>query len=156
MGRLRNSFRWGTIIAVAVLSAALTARAKPAVEPTVDELKARLASASVSEKPRLCVQIAEHQLTEADKLYAASENDKGQVALTDVLSFSEQARDYAIQSHKHEKQTEIAVRGMIRKLTDMLHTLSHDEQAPLKDTINRLQRVRNDLLTAMFPKGGAK
>jgi hypothetical protein len=156
MSRLRNPFRWCTVVAVAALVAASTARARPAVEPTIDELKTRLVSASVSEKPRLCVQIAERQLTEADKLYAASENDKGQVALTDVLSFSEQARDYAIQSHKHEKQTEIAVRGMIRKLTDMLHTLSHDEQAPLKDTINRLQRVRDDLLTAMFPKGGAK
>lgn len=124
-----------------------------ATEPTIEELKARVASASNGDKPRLCVQIAQRQLTEADKSYAATEDEKGQTELTDALSYAEQARDYAIRSHKYEKQTEIAVRGMIRKLNDILHTLPHEEQAPLKDAIGRLQRVRDDLLGAMFPKG---
>lgn len=124
-----------------------------ATEPTIEELKARVASASNGDKPRLCVQIAQRQLTEADKSYAATEDEKGQTQLTDALSYAEQARDYAIRSHKYEKQTEIAVRGMIRKLNDILHTLPHEEQAPLKDAIGRLQRVRDDLLGAMFPKG---
>ncbi len=69
------------------------------------------------------------------------------------MAFTELARDYSIQSHKHQKQTEIAVRGMARKLTDLMHSLPNDEQAPLHDAINRLQRVRDDLLLAMFPKG---
>ncbi len=42
---------------------------------------------------------------------------------------------------------------MTRKLTDILHTLGHDDQAPVQDALNRLQRVRDDLLAAMFPKG---
>jgi hypothetical protein len=99
------------------------------------------------------VHIAQKQLAEADKLYAASEIDKGQAALTDVVAFSELARDYAIQSHKYQKQTEIAARTMTRKLTDLMHSLGRDDQAPVRDAINRLQRVRDDLLTAMFPKG---
>ena len=135
-----------------VAALALAAHAL-ATEPTIEELKARVASASNGDKPRLCVQIAQRQLTEADKSYAATEDEKGQTELTDALSYAEQARDYAIRSHKYEKQTEIAVRGMIRKLNDILHTLPHEEQAPLKDAIGRLQRVRDDLLGAMFPKG---
>jgi hypothetical protein len=99
------------------------------------------------------VHIAQKQLAEADKLYAASEIEKGQAALTDVVAFSELARDYAIQSHKYQKQTEIAARTMTRKLTDLMHSLGRDDQAPVRDAINRLQRVRDDLLTAMFPKG---
>jgi hypothetical protein len=163
MGRLGDSVRWGSFrwsgfqwgmaIAVAALLAGLTLRAVSSAEPTIEELKARIDSASLGEKPKLCVQVAQRELTEADKLYAAAENEKGQAALTDTVTFSEEARDFAIRSHKNEKQTEIAVRGMIRKLNDMLHTLSHDEQAPLKDAIGKLQRVRDDLLAAMFPKG---
>jgi hypothetical protein len=42
---------------------------------------------------------------------------------------------------------------MTRKLNDLLHTLGHDDQVPVRDAINRLQRVRDDLLAAMFPKG---
>jgi predicted metal-dependent phosphoesterase TrpH len=132
------------------LAAAVMARSN---EPTVEELKARVASASVRDRPHLCVEIAQKQLTEADKLYAASDFDKGQAALTDVVAFSELARDYAIQSHKYQKQTEIATRNMTRKLNDLLHSLGHDDRIPVQDAINRLQRVRDDLLASMFPKG---
>jgi hypothetical protein len=135
------------------LVAAVAARGSPSNEPTVEELKARVGSASIRDRPHLCVQIAEKQLAEADKFYAASEFEKGQAALTDVVAFSELARDYAIQSHKYQKQTEIATRNMTRKLNDLLHSLGSPDQAPVRDAINRLQRVRDDLLAAMFPKG---
>ncbi len=143
----------GVVILTAV-AAAMTARAAlPATEPTVDDLKAKLSSANTGDKAHLCIQIAQLQLTETDKLYAAADTEKAQPALTDVVEFSEKARDYAIQSHKNQKQVEIAVRGMTRKLTDLMHSLPHGEQTAVHDAITRLQRVRDDLLIAMFPKG---
>jgi hypothetical protein len=153
MSRAGHSFCWKIVVAVAALIAAWTARAVPPAEQTLDQLKARVSSASTGDKTHLCLQIAQRQLEEADKAYAAVENEKGEANLTDVLAYTEMARDYAIQSHKNEKQTEIAVRAMIRKLDDMLHTLSHEEQVPLKNAVGRLQHVRDDLLKAMFPKG---
>jgi hypothetical protein len=142
---------WGAITLLAL--AAVMARAVPRNEPTVDELKARLSSLSVGDRPHLCVQIAKKQLADADKLYVAGDVEKGQAALTDVVAYSELARDYAIQSHKYQKQSEIAVRVMTRKLTELVHSLGHDDQAPVQDAINRMQRVRDDLLKSMFPKG---
>ncbi len=133
--------------------ASTVAKAVPANEPTVEELKARIATANTSDRVPLCVRVAEKQLAEADKLYAAGDIEKGQSALTDVTSFAELARDYSIQSRKHQKQTEIAIRGMARKLNTLVHTLGHDDQAAVKDAINRLERVRDDLLLSMFPKG---
>jgi len=152
MSGLCSLFRCCGAVAL-VLTLALGATAVPGAEPTVDELKTRLSSAGIADRPHLCIQIAEHQLSAADKLYAGSEDEKAQSALTDVVAYSELARDYAIQSHKREKQTEIAVRGMIRKLSDIMHSLGHADQAPVHDAINRLQHVRDDLLAAMFPKG---
>ncbi len=150
---VRYLFRLRGIVALFGLVAAVAVSAAASHETTVEELKARLSSASIGDRPHLCVQIAQKQLTEADKFYAASEVEKGQAALTDVVAFSELARDYAIQSHKYQKQTEIAARSMTRKLTDLLHSLGHDDQTPVRDAINRLQRVRDDLLSAMFSKG---
>lgn len=143
---------WGAVTLVAVL-AAMAARGAPSNDLTVEQLKAKLPSTSVGDRPHLCVQIAQKQLAETDKEYAASEFEKGQAALEDVVAYSELARDYAIQSHKYQKQSEIAVRTMARKLTELMHTLGHDDQAPVRDAVNRLQRVRDDLLMAMFPKG---
>ncbi len=150
---VRYLFRlWGTVTLLALV-VAVTASAAPSNEPTVEELKARVASTNIGDRPHLCVHISQKQLAEADKLYAAGDVEKGQAALVDVVAYSELARDYAIQSHKYQKQSEIAVRAMTRKLTEILHSLGHDDQAPVRDAINRLQLVRDDLLKAMFPKG---
>ena len=138
---------------VIVCGNAAIASGNPATDLTIDELKARLASANIPDRPRICVQIAERQMAETTKLYGATEDEKAQAALTDVIAFSELARDYAIQSHKYQKQSEIAVREMIRKLTELMHTLGHDDQAPIRNALTRMDRVRDDLLLAMFPKG---
>jgi hypothetical protein len=155
MPEVRNLFRLrGTATLFALIAAAAAAAAPtPTADPAVEALKARVSSASIGDRPHLCVQIAARQLAEADKLYATSDVEKGQAALTDVVAYSELARDYAIQSHKYQKQTEIAARTMTRKLNDILHSLGQADRAPVQDAINRLQRVRDDLLIAMFPKG---
>lgn len=148
---LRTGSAWCAALLLLVLAAG--AYASPRAEPTVDELKARVSSANVGEKAKLCNQIAEKQLVETDKLYSADDIEKAQAALTDVVAYSEMARDYSIQSHKHEKQLEISVRAMTRKLNDIVHTLGREDQAPLKIAIEHLQKVRDDLLVSMFPKG---
>lgn len=153
----RFAFRvFAVVLLAAVAAPATPLLTLPSDEPSVDELKAKLSPASVGDKPRICVQIAQKQLSEVDKFYVTGDAEKAQPALTDVVVFSELARDYSIQSHKYQKQTEIAVRGMTRKLTDLMHSLPHDDQAPIQEVITRLQRVRDDLLLAMFPKGGKK
>jgi hypothetical protein len=151
--RIRSRCRLALLLALLTLPAAAGASPAPRDEPTVEELKARISSASVGDRPHLCVQVAQKQLAEADKLYAAGEVEKAQAPLTDVVAFSELARDYAIQSHKYQKQSEIAVRVMTRKLTDLLHTLGHDDQGAVKAAVSRLERVRDDLLASMFKKG---
>lgn len=141
---------WMALLLIIVLGAG---RAQARTEPTVEELKARVASANVGDKAKICTEIAEKQLNAAEKLYTADDLEKAQTSLGDVVSYSELARDYSIQSHKHQKQTEIAIRAMTRKLNDLLHVLGREEQGPVKEAITHLERVRDDLLAAMFPKG---
>ncbi len=153
MGRVDN-LRFCGRIALALLFATLLCSSAFGADPTVDELKARVSSASMRDRPHLCLHIAEMQMDLADKLYAADDLSKAQTALTDVVAYSEMARDYAIQSRKYQKQTEIAVRGMARRISDLVHSMPHDYQAPLREALTKLQHVRDDLLTAMFPQGG--
>jgi len=148
MGRIYLRFWGGIALALLLCSAAFAA------DPSVGELKAKLSSASIKERTHLCLHIAEMQMAAADKLYAADDMTQAQSALTDVVSYSELARDYAIQSRKYQKQTEIAVRGITRRLGELVHSMPHDYQAPLRDALNKLQHVRDDLLSAMFPQGG--
>jgi hypothetical protein len=131
---------------------AFSASATPTQSATVEELKARLTSARPGDRIQLCLQIADRQLEAADQFYSTDETEKARTALDDVAAFAEQARDSSIQFHKRQKQTEIAVRKMVRKLFDIKRAVNHEEQTPVQAAIDRLQRVRDDLLAAMFPK----
>jgi hypothetical protein len=155
MGRL-DQVRFWRRVALSLFLGAVVCNIAFAADPTVDELKARVPSTSMRDRPHLCVHIAEMQMAEADKLFAADELNQAQNALTDVVAYSEMARDYAIQSRKYQKQTEIAVRGIARRIGDLVHSMPHDYQAPLRDALSKLQHVRDDLLTAMFPGGNGK
>src|SRR5579862_8190398 len=77
---------WSALLVT--LAVALPVRAGSDKDLTVDQLKDRVANASVGDRPKLCVEIAQRQLGEADKLYAASEIEKAQAPLTDVIAFS--------------------------------------------------------------------
>jgi hypothetical protein len=127
-----------------------------AAEPTIEELKKRVVNTSLADRPPLCIRICERQLDAADRFYVAGDSEKAGSALTDVVAFAELARDYAIQTRKHEKPSEIAIRKMARKLFDLKHTVSHEDQEQVQNAVDRLERVRDDLLLAMFPKGGKK
>jgi hypothetical protein len=151
-----GSFRFRRVAALALVLWALLATYALGShkEPTVEELKARIATVSVADRPVLCIYISERQLDAAGRFYVAGDDQKAQTALGDVVTYSESAGEYAIQSHKHEKQSEIAIRKMVRKLDDLRHTVTHDEQEQIQHAMDSLQRVRDDLLAAMFPKAG--
>jgi len=121
-------------------------------QASVVELKTRLANARPDDRGNLCLQIAERQVAAADKLYTDGKIEEGQAAVQDVVSYSTQAGDAVRQSGKHLKSSEITLRKMARRLTDIKHTLASQDQAPVQAAIDTLEKVRTDLLNHMFGK----
>jgi hypothetical protein len=156
MGARKTGSHRGRVAALLLLVLVVGCTAAAAGEATLEQLKDRLANANIADRPSLCIQISEKQLGSFIRLYAAGDNEKAQAALVDVTAFSGLARDYAIQSHKHEKQIEIAIRKLSRKLNGLKHTVVHEDQKQVQDTIDHLEQIRDDLLAAMFPNGVKK
>ncbi len=148
--RGHSRFGWA---AAAVLALAASFAQATSQEPTLDELKAKVSRAGIADRPPLCIQISEQQMGAAGRFYTAGDSDQARAALVDVVAFSELARDYSIQSHKHEKQSEIAIRAMVRKLVNLKHAVAHEDQEQVQSTLDSLQRIRDDLLAAMWSKG---
>jgi hypothetical protein len=134
------------------LSMLAAVSARGSEQPTIQELKERVANTKLVDRPPLCIHLSEQRLQAADRFYIAGDSEQAKDALTDMIAFAEQARDYAIQAHRHEKPSEIAIRKMARKLADLKHTVSHDDQEVVQNSVDRLQQIRDDLLKAMFPK----
>jgi len=143
---------WRQAAVLLALLGAAGVNACARTQPTVDDLKGKISSTSVKDRPHLCVEIAQKQLEATDKFYAGSDFQNAQTSLTDVVAYSELARDYAIQAHHYQKQAEIAMREMTRRLNNILHTLGQADQGPVKAALGKLQNARDDLLSSMFKK----
>jgi hypothetical protein len=150
----RRHSRWAAVLAVVILMG--QSGRMMALNQSLQEMKSRIATTNIADRPQLCLDISERQLEVATQYYVAGETAKAQAALADVAAFSRMASDYAIQSHRKQKQSEIAIRKMARKLEDLKHTVLQEDQKEIQDTINRLQTLRDDLLGAMFSQGGKK
>jgi hypothetical protein len=127
-----------------------------AKDETVDELKSRFESAPPENRPELAIQIAQHQLRNADTLYRDGNVAQGGASVDDIVTYSEKARDAATQTKKHLKNVEIDVRKMVEKLRDIKRTLAFEDQAPVEQAIRRLEDIRTTLLKEMFAKDTKK
>ena len=152
--KLSNSNpRWFLLgVVAALITIALPCLHALAGESTIEQLKDRVANAEGSERTSLCLRISERQLEAASKSFQGGDDAEAEAALADVVAFSSLARDYAIQSHRREKESEIAVRKMIRRLDSLKHAVAHEDQKSILESIQHLEQVRDDLLAAMFPK----
>ena len=138
-------------IDVAILLTMASSWAKK--EETLEQLKTRAESANLEERASVCVEIAERQLTNADILYTEGNAERARAAVNDVVTYTEKARDAATQSGKRLKPTEIAVRKMAHRLSDIRRTLNFEDQPPVQEAIEHLEKIRTELLSKMFGKG---
>jgi hypothetical protein len=141
---------WGVLLAgFLMMNAVALARAD---EP-LDQLIKRADAAPERERTGLYTAIAERQLLAADQLYNAGQSEGGKAAVTDVVTYSEKAAEASTHYSARLKQTEIALRKMAAKLRDIQRTISFEDQKPVEDAANRLEKLRTDLLSRMFNKG---
>lgn len=139
------------LVVILVLASSLPAFARE--RESVEQLKAKVETASPKEKVTLALRVAEMQTDAADKLYSNGKSDEAQAAIQDVVTYTEKASDAATQSGKKLKDAEIAVRKISHKLADMKRSVNFDDQPPLQDAIDRLEKVRTQLLAKMFDLG---
>jgi hypothetical protein len=140
-------------ICLLLLIAALAAFA---VDESAAELAKRADSAPLDQQPALYLRAAHLQLKDADAHF-----DQGKVedATNDVKllsDYADKAADTSIRSGKKLKDAEIEIRKISTRLSDIQHTLSFDDQAPLKAAAEHLEELRSKLLARMFSKDKKK
>ncbi len=140
------------LLVFTVLLFALAASCSAAKDESVDQLKTRFESARPEDRAQLGIRIAQLQLRNADALYNKGNAEQARIAVEDIATYAEKARDAAEQTQKHLKNVEIDARKMADKLRDIKRTLSVDDQPPVEQAIRRLEDVRTTLLKAMFAK----
>ncbi len=120
---------------------------------TLEQLKDRVEHSSGKDRIAVALRVAEHQTDAADKLFADGKSDEARTAIQDVITYSQKAADAATESGKKLKDAEITVRKIAYKLKDIKRSVNFDDQAPVQNAIDQLERVRTQLLDKMFDLG---
>jgi hypothetical protein len=141
---------------VAGCLAAVALPASAGKDETLDQLIARAESARAEDRPALYLEIARQKAEAADKLYKAGSTEAGNATLIEVVTFSKKATDASIATGKRLKNTEIALRKVAEKFRDLKRTVAFEDQAPIQQTMDELEKMRTDLLSAMFGKKKSK
>ena len=117
---------------------------------SLDQLKQRAAGAHGGEQAKLCIKVAGLELQEVDTAYNAGDAEKGQAAVSEIVSYAEQATQAASSSHKDLKGTEKALRNLSSKLTEIGRRVSFEDRAPIKQAVDKIENLRTELLAVMF------
>jgi hypothetical protein len=148
--------RFTVFMLLVVIFLAAVGRPMPSGDESLEQLISRADAAPAGDRPGLYIRIARRQADSADRFYVAGDPEAGNKALNDVVTYSEKASDAARSTGKKLKDTEIALRKMAEKFRDVKHNLPFDDQAPVQLAIDRLEKMRTDLLSVMFGKKGKK
>jgi hypothetical protein len=149
---------------VAIFLAALTGAALPAFaapafatkDESLDQLIARAEAARPEDRPALYVEISRQKADRADQSYRDGNAEAGAATLREVVIFAMKATDASIETGKKLKNTEITLRKMVTKFGDVKRTVAFEDQAPIQQAMDELEKMRTDLLSAMFGKKKAK
>lgn len=135
-----------------LLVAAGSASLARAGETTLEDLRKRADAAKPEDKPTLYADLARRELDLADSLLNSGKGGEGMAYLEESVNDAIKAGDASVESRHRQKETEIAVRKMIKTMKDLQHVVSFDDGQVIAQGINRLEKVRTDLLAAMFTK----
>src|SRR5882724_8539096 len=133
-----------------VLAASLTTFA--AQQESAAQLSARAESSPLDQQPALYLKAAHQQLKDTDTLYDQGKTEEASNGVRLISEYADKAADTSIRSGKKLKDAEIELRKIATRLKDIQHTLSFDDQAPVKTTVEHLEELRTKLLARMFSK----
>ena len=123
-----------------------------AKQETLEEMIQHADSAQLKDQPKLYMEIARNQLKEADKQFTVGNSEAAQAAVKNIVQYAQRSADTSVQSGKRLKDTEIDLRKIADKLRDINHTLTFEDQEPVKAAADKIEDMRTELLKRMFGK----
>lgn len=135
--------RLGLIVALAVLVAAACAQPDP---------KARIETATGLEKAKLALAFAEQQTKAADKAFQDGKDAEASADLQDVAKYAPLAADLSRETGKHEKETEIALRKLVNRLSNIKNAVAFEQRPVLQSTMDVVEKAHDALLDDMFKR----
>ena len=110
----------------------------------------RAEKSSPQECAKACFESA-HQLIElANQQYTEGNEKKGQSLIDDAVKAARRGTESSVKTHKNQKNAEISLRKMAKRMHDIGDSLALDDRPPVYEASKAVDKLRDELLVAMF------
>jgi len=86
----------------------------------------------------------------SNQLYNGGDADGGLKLMNDAVRYAKRGTEASIQSRKNEKNAEIALRKMAKRMHDVGQSLALDDRAPVFKAEDSVNDLRDQMLAALF------
>ena len=132
-----------------ILTFSVLALASPR-QKTVAELQKEVSKTHGGKQGERYAELAEALVQQADQQFTAGQSVQAHATVQQVLDAASHAHDISISTGDKRKQVEIRLRETQRHLEQVKRTLALEDRGQLDDVENKIEQMRQDLLSSMF------
>ncbi|HUO60107.1 MAG TPA: hypothetical protein VMU24_05520 [Candidatus Acidoferrales bacterium] len=99
---------------------------------------------------RYSIALALRLVEVGDRQYADGKVGEAEQIIRQTGHYAERGARCSLESHKHEKDTEINLRKLSKRLNEVERTLAFEDRPLVHEQAENIDRLREKLLTAMF------
>ncbi len=141
---------FGVVFLVCALAAGQQQSPAPPVPDAFATRRATAEAAHEGHRAKLFVELAHDEMEAADKAFTNGNADLGQALAANAGNDAEEGGKAALDSGKRLKDTEIELRKLQFRTRDISRSLSFDDRPPVNKIVDRIEAMREAILTRMF------
>lgn len=139
------------LLTIVMLAAVVASFAADKAQESIDQLQSRAAAADKKKQVDLYMDLAQRQLESSNDAYNSNADQAKRLFEASGKS-AVMAAQAAIESNHKLKRTEIRLRELSFRMSEIRKTWAFEDRAPLDPSIQSVEAARNKLLDRMFQK----
>jgi len=157
---MKNQYFFVTLLVLLLVSSTLVTQNVTPPNPApdnppprkaeADKLKAAADASSPERCTESCLDAARVLAELSNDYFTLGNVDEGHAAMKEAGRLAEKAGDASVSSKKRRKQTEITLRKLEKRISDIEQTLNFEDRPAVHEIVARLDKTRSDILMSMF------
>jgi hypothetical protein len=142
-----------SLLLLATVASSLEDKQKPdiqALKAEADKAVARAQAANPKDCTKECLEAAHRLVDLANQYFTAGNANDGHTAINQAGQFALKAGRDAIDTKKRRKDTEIGLRKLQKRISEIEQTLDVDDRPTVHQVAANISKTRSDILMSMF------
>ena len=121
-----------------------------ALKAETDKAVARAQAANPKDCTKDCLEAARKLVDLADQYFVSGNVKEAHATMDQAGQFAQKAGRDSIETRKRRKDTEIGLRKLERRISEIEETLDVDDRASVHQIVSNISKTRSDILMSMF------